>query len=128
MSSESYTFADFSGSASTDTICHKSPVVSYIDDPTSTSSTSRLSLNSSMTLVSNDPIWWPIINSSRVASYFMVAGSAGVIYDLVLTLGQEVELIWMQRWSLMSILYLSVRYLGVVYSMCVWMVNHLVLC
>ncbi|KAG2034977.1 hypothetical protein BDR03DRAFT_1012985 [Suillus americanus] len=69
-----------------------------------------------MTLISNSPIWWPVINSSRVVSYFMVAGSTGVIYDLVLTLGQEVELIWMQPWSLMSILYLSVRYLGIVFS------------
>ncbi|KAG2139176.1 uncharacterized protein EDB93DRAFT_1253104 [Suillus bovinus] len=76
-----------------------------------------LSLNNSMTLVSNDPSWWPIINSNRVSSYFtVVASSAGVIYDLVLTLGQEVELVWTQRWSLMSILYLSVRYLGVVYA------------
>lgn len=69
-----------------------------------------------MTLVSNDPIWWPTINSNRVASYFMVASCAGIIYDFMLTLGQEVELVWMQRWSLMSILYLSVRYLGIVYA------------
>ncbi|KAG1798175.1 uncharacterized protein HD556DRAFT_223898 [Suillus plorans] len=69
-----------------------------------------------MTLVSNDPTWWPTIHSNRVASYFMVAGSVGVIYDLVLTFGQEVELVWMQPWSLMSILYLSVRYLGIVYA------------
>lgn len=69
-----------------------------------------------MTLVSNDPSWWPTINSNRVASYFMVASCAGIIYDFMLTLGQEVELVWMQRWSLMSILYLGVRYLGIVYS------------
>jgi hypothetical protein len=69
-----------------------------------------------MTLVSNDPSWWPTINSNRVDSYFMVASCAGILYDFVLTLGQEVELVWMQRWSLMSILYLSVRYLGIVYA------------
>ncbi|KAG2365591.1 hypothetical protein BDR07DRAFT_1607429 [Suillus spraguei] len=69
-----------------------------------------------MTLVSNEPSWWPTVSSNRVASYFIVASSAGVIYDLVLTLGQEIELVWMQPWSLMSILYLSVRYLGIVYS------------
>ncbi|KAG2111374.1 hypothetical protein BD769DRAFT_68607 [Suillus cothurnatus] len=33
----------------------------------------------------------------------------------VLTLGQEVELIWRQRWSLMTLLYLSVRYGGIGY-------------
>ncbi|KAG1738376.1 uncharacterized protein EDB91DRAFT_457285 [Suillus paluster] len=59
-----------------------------------------------MTLVSNDPSWWPVI----------IASSAVVIYDCVLTLGQEVELIWRQRWSLMTILYLSVRYAGIPYA------------
>ncbi|KAG1744036.1 uncharacterized protein EDB91DRAFT_207723 [Suillus paluster] len=33
-----------------------------------------------------------------------------------LTFGQEVELIWRQRWSLMTALYLSVRYLGIIYA------------
>ncbi|KAG2124115.1 hypothetical protein BD769DRAFT_1640718 [Suillus cothurnatus] len=50
-----------------------------------------------MTIVSNDPI----------------AGSVGVIYDWGLTFGKEVELIWRQRWSLMTFLYLSVRYAGI---------------
>ncbi|KAG1834300.1 hypothetical protein DFJ58DRAFT_219296 [Suillus subalutaceus] len=31
----------------------------------------------------------------------------------VLTFGREVELIWRQRWSLMTFLYLSVRYVGI---------------
>ncbi|KAG0702317.1 hypothetical protein DFH29DRAFT_504425 [Suillus ampliporus] len=35
----------------------------------------------------------------------------------VLTFGQEVELIWQrQHWSLMTFLYLSVRYLGIIYA------------
>lgn len=34
----------------------------------------------------------------------------------VLTFGQEVELIWRQRWSLMTVLFLSVRYLGITYA------------
>ncbi|KAG2352834.1 hypothetical protein BDR07DRAFT_1435938 [Suillus spraguei] len=66
-----------------------------------------------MVLVSNDPSWWPSINASLIGSYFTVAASIGVIYDWGLTLGQEVELIWKQRWSLMTFLYLSVRYLGI---------------
>ncbi|KAG2367002.1 hypothetical protein BDR07DRAFT_382387 [Suillus spraguei] len=65
-----------------------------------------------MTIVSNDPIWWPAINSYRILSYFLVAAFTGVTYDWALTFGQEVELIWRQRWSLMTVLYLSVRYLG----------------
>ncbi|KAG2034937.1 hypothetical protein BDR03DRAFT_551619 [Suillus americanus] len=69
-----------------------------------------------MTLVSNDPIWWPSINSYRIASYFIVAASAGVMYDWALTFGHEVELIWRQNWSLMTGLYLSARYLGIIYT------------
>ncbi|KIK45359.1 hypothetical protein CY34DRAFT_801721 [Suillus luteus UH-Slu-Lm8-n1] len=35
-----------------------------------------------MTLViSDDPSWWPLINSYRVASYFVVAAFVGVMYD-----------------------------------------------
>ncbi|KAG2124139.1 hypothetical protein BD769DRAFT_1388938 [Suillus cothurnatus] len=85
-----------------------------------------------MTIVSDDPSWWPFINASLIGSYFVgswsvshtttvadlcchfvVAGSVGVIYDWGLTFGKEVELIWRQRWSLMTFLYLSVRYAGI---------------
>ncbi|KAG1861112.1 hypothetical protein DFJ58DRAFT_263416 [Suillus subalutaceus] len=34
-----------------------------------------------MTIVSNDPIWWPSINSDRVSSYFGVAAFIGVTYE-----------------------------------------------
>ncbi|KAG1743167.1 uncharacterized protein EDB91DRAFT_230449 [Suillus paluster] len=40
------------------------------------------------------------------------ASSVGVIYDWALTFGQEVELVWKKRWSLMTVLCLSVRYSG----------------
>ncbi|KAG2051933.1 hypothetical protein BDR06DRAFT_562755 [Suillus hirtellus] len=66
-----------------------------------------------MTMVSDDPAWWPTINANRSLSYYFVAVFVGVTYDWALTFGQEVELIWRQRWSLMTILYLSVRYLGI---------------
>jgi len=66
-----------------------------------------------MTIVSDDPNYWPTINAYRVQSYFIVAAFVGVTYDWALTFGQEVELIWRQRWSLMTVLYLSVRYLGI---------------
>ncbi|KAG1900347.1 uncharacterized protein F5891DRAFT_312395 [Suillus fuscotomentosus] len=52
-----------------------------------------------MAIVSDDPIWWPIVNSYRLGSYFVVAAFVAVIYDWALTFGQEVELIWRQRWS-----------------------------
>ncbi|KAG2367154.1 hypothetical protein BDR07DRAFT_1372981 [Suillus spraguei] len=69
-----------------------------------------------MVLVSNDPSWWPVINANVISSYFIVAASVGVMYDWGLTFGQEVELIWRQRWSLMTLLYLSVRYVGIRYA------------
>ncbi|OAX37024.1 hypothetical protein K503DRAFT_801560 [Rhizopogon vinicolor AM-OR11-026] len=61
-----------------------------------------------MTVVSNDPSWWPMIGFAREYTYFSVAVLVIVIYDWVLTFGQEVELIWRQRWSLMTVAYLAV--------------------
>ncbi|KIK45378.1 hypothetical protein CY34DRAFT_542502 [Suillus luteus UH-Slu-Lm8-n1] len=68
-----------------------------------------------MPTISNDPSWWPLINATRIGSYFIAAAFAGVMYDWVLTLAQEIELVWRQRWSLITFLYLSVRYLGMLY-------------
>ncbi|KAG2141191.1 uncharacterized protein EDB93DRAFT_1295080 [Suillus bovinus] len=69
-----------------------------------------------MTIVSNNPTWWPIINENQLLSYFLVAAVVGVTYDWALTFGQEVELVWRQRWSLMTVLYLGVRYLGILHA------------
>ncbi|KAG1806445.1 uncharacterized protein HD556DRAFT_1468653 [Suillus plorans] len=52
-----------------------------------------------MTLVSNDPNWWPLLYFYRFYSYFIAASSTVVIYDWVLTFGQEFELVLRQRWS-----------------------------
>ncbi|KAG2103759.1 uncharacterized protein F5147DRAFT_275193 [Suillus discolor] len=69
-----------------------------------------------MTFISNDPSWWLYINLDIFVSYWAVAAGVVVVYDWVLTLGQEIELIWRQRWSLMTILYLIIRYIGIPYS------------
>ncbi|KAG2047642.1 hypothetical protein BDR06DRAFT_1013655 [Suillus hirtellus] len=69
-----------------------------------------------MTIISSDPRWWPLINSHIIFSYLMVAASVGVIYDWMLAFGQEVELIWKQHWSSMTVLYLTVRYVGIIYA------------
>ncbi|KAG2339525.1 hypothetical protein BDR05DRAFT_620032 [Suillus weaverae] len=71
---------------------------------------------SNMTLVSNDPSWWPTISSNIFSSYWIVAAGVVVVYDWGLTLGQEIELILRQRWSLMTVLYLIIRYIGILYS------------
>ncbi|KAG1817880.1 hypothetical protein EV424DRAFT_1540232 [Suillus variegatus] len=69
-----------------------------------------------MTYVSNDHSWWPFISSHIFFGYWMVAAVVVVVYDWVLTLGQEIELIWRQHWSLMTVLYLIIRYIGIPYS------------
>jgi hypothetical protein len=56
-----------------------------------------------MTVVSNDPSWWPLISSYVFYSYWSVAAGVVVVYDWVLSLGQAIELIWM-------------RYIGIPYS------------
>ncbi|KAG2086536.1 uncharacterized protein F5147DRAFT_76854 [Suillus discolor] len=55
-----------------------------------------------MTTVSNNSSWWPIINSNIFYSYWIVAAGVVMIYDWVLTLGREIELIW-------------IRYFGIIY-------------
>ncbi|KIK41462.1 hypothetical protein CY34DRAFT_204027 [Suillus luteus UH-Slu-Lm8-n1] len=68
-----------------------------------------------MIVVSGGPSLWPVINFYVVFSYFIVAGSTVVVYDWALGLGKEFELVWSQRWSFMTILYLSLRTAGVIY-------------
>jgi uncharacterized membrane protein len=69
-----------------------------------------------MTIISNDPAWWPFISSSQLLAYIIAAISTVIVYDWVLTFRKEVELIWRQRWSFMTLLYISVRYVGILYS------------
>ncbi|KAG1738343.1 uncharacterized protein EDB91DRAFT_454165 [Suillus paluster] len=69
-----------------------------------------------MFVISNNPSWWPLIDRNRVYSYFVVASCVAVIYDWALTFGQEVELIWRQRWSFMTLLYFGARYAVIPYA------------
>ncbi|OAX35392.1 hypothetical protein K503DRAFT_773529 [Rhizopogon vinicolor AM-OR11-026] len=39
-----------------------------------------------------------------------------VVYDWALTFGQEVDLFWRHRWSLMTLIYLGIRYIGILFS------------
>ncbi|KAG2109679.1 uncharacterized protein F5147DRAFT_149111 [Suillus discolor] len=72
-----------------------------------------------MTVVSNDPSWWPYVNFSILFSYWIVAAGIVVVYDWLLTLAQEIDLIWTQRWSLVTVLYLVTRYVGIPYSVAI---------
>ncbi|KAG1737903.1 uncharacterized protein EDB91DRAFT_474416 [Suillus paluster] len=68
-----------------------------------------------MSLDLNYAGWWPVVDFNLNFSYFVVASSVAVIYDWALTFGQEFELVWRRRWSLMKALYLGVRYGGILY-------------
>ncbi|OAX32401.1 hypothetical protein K503DRAFT_609088 [Rhizopogon vinicolor AM-OR11-026] len=70
-----------------------------------------------MTIVSDDPSWWPLIETNGIFTYFTFACFAAVIYDWALTFGQEVELVWRQRRSLVTVLYLILRYSGFLYPL-----------
>lgn len=68
-----------------------------------------------MTTASSDPNLWPQIKLFRFYSYFVVASFAAMMYDWALTFEQEIELIWRKRWSLMTMLYLSLRCAGIIF-------------
>ncbi|KAG2113445.1 uncharacterized protein F5147DRAFT_46083 [Suillus discolor] len=76
-----------------------------------------------MTLISNDPTWLPFISMSVLLSYFAVVYFTVVVYDWVLTFGQEFELVWKQRWSFMTVLYICVRCMGLSYSVIIVLWN-----
>ncbi|KAG1764315.1 hypothetical protein EDD22DRAFT_456080 [Suillus occidentalis] len=76
-----------------------------------------------MTFISNDPSWWSYIYFDVFSSYWMVAAGVVVVYDWGSAIGQEIELIWRQRWSLMTVLYLVIRYIGIPYSVANVLVN-----
>ncbi|KAG2114913.1 hypothetical protein BD769DRAFT_1673367 [Suillus cothurnatus] len=54
--------------------------------------------------------------SLKQSHYWIVAAGVVVVYDWVLTIGQEIDLIWRQHWSLMKAMYLVIRYIGIPYS------------
>lgn len=69
-----------------------------------------------MILLSIDPSGWPDNDTHHVATYVLVASSTAILYDWALIFRQEVELIWTRRWSFMTLLYVIVRYVGILYS------------
>ncbi|KAG2143679.1 hypothetical protein DEU56DRAFT_910809 [Suillus clintonianus] len=67
--------------------------------------------------VSNDPTLWPFLSAVQFSGYFQVVSFAVVVYDWALTFAQEFELIWRQRWSFMTVIYICVRYIGILFSL-----------
>ncbi|KAG1735640.1 uncharacterized protein EDB91DRAFT_1144466 [Suillus paluster] len=76
-----------------------------------------------MTMVSKNPSWCPYLEWCRVLNYFIVISSTVVVYDWILTFPQEFQLIWRRRWSHITVLYICVRYLGILYSVVYLLAN-----
>ncbi|KAG2104661.1 uncharacterized protein F5147DRAFT_838217 [Suillus discolor] len=55
-----------------------------------------------MTFISNDPSYWPHISWNIFLSYWTVAAVVVMLYDWVLTLSGEIELIWVSDKSSVS--------------------------
>lgn len=69
-----------------------------------------------MSSVSDDASWLALVDAYRVYGYFIAASSVVVLYDWALTFGQEIDLVWRQRWSFTTTLLLIVRYIGLFYA------------
>jgi hypothetical protein len=67
-----------------------------------------------MTNVLDDTAIWA--NFSCLYNYFLAASCIMVVYDWALTFAQEFELILRKRWSFMTVLYICVRYIGILNS------------
>ncbi|KAH6904954.1 hypothetical protein BKA70DRAFT_1192614 [Coprinopsis sp. MPI-PUGE-AT-0042] len=53
-----------------------------------------------------------MVSMARANALWQAAGSAIVFYDHLTTLDQEIELIWLRKWSFTSFLFLVTRYVG----------------
>ncbi|TFK63341.1 hypothetical protein BDN72DRAFT_329309 [Pluteus cervinus] len=55
-----------------------------------------------------------VVDAIRIIQYFTLASSTVYLYDLLLTLGSEIDLLWPSKWTLMKVLYLLQRYLPLI--------------
>ncbi|KAF9024514.1 hypothetical protein BDZ89DRAFT_120100 [Hymenopellis radicata] len=62
-----------------------------------------------------------VLQHRQVVTYFDISASALYLFDYLLTLSDEVELIWHAKWNITKILYLLTRYLPfVVIAVAMW--------
>ncbi|EDR02800.1 uncharacterized protein LACBIDRAFT_295379 [Laccaria bicolor S238N-H82] len=66
-----------------------------------------------------------IVESMRLVTYFDVAGATMFLYDYLLTLGMEVELVWSSKGTFMKVLYFAQRYLPFVDAVALCLLNQL---
>ncbi|KIK00681.1 hypothetical protein K443DRAFT_678976 [Laccaria amethystina LaAM-08-1] len=65
------------------------------------------------------------VESVRLVTYFDVAGSTMFLYDYLITLGMEVDLVWSSKWTFMKMLYFAQRYLPFVDAVALCFLNQL---
>ncbi|KAG8955817.1 hypothetical protein FRC03_011037 [Tulasnella sp. 419] len=70
-----------------------------------------------MDIVTNERLYFLVVGRTLTTRYTTLCAGVWLIYDWMLTLGDEVELIWSTDWSLAGKpLYLFVRYGGMIYQ------------
>ncbi|KIM61537.1 hypothetical protein SCLCIDRAFT_876481 [Scleroderma citrinum Foug A] len=57
-----------------------------------------------------------LLPAIRMQSETRVAVTVLLCYEYILTLDQEIEVIWKRRWNLSTALYVFVRYFGTLYN------------
>ncbi|KAL4081339.1 hypothetical protein V8B97DRAFT_1922020 [Scleroderma yunnanense] len=75
-------------------------------------------LNDSPIPVDELPTYYEMLSAIQMNQEVHLAISIVLVYEYFLTLDQEVEFIWKQRWRPSSALYIFVRYFGTLYNLC----------
>ncbi|TFK62651.1 hypothetical protein BDN72DRAFT_382160 [Pluteus cervinus] len=55
-----------------------------------------------------------LVSAARINQYITFSSAALYLYDLLLTLGLEVDLLWPSKWTLIKVVYLLQRYLPLI--------------
>jgi len=55
------------------------------------------------------------VQQTQIVNYIEVSAVAWLLYDMCLTFGRELKLIWKSKWSFVKVLYILSRYYGASY-------------
>lgn len=65
------------------------------------------------------------VGAMRLVTYFNVSAAAMLVYDYFLTLGMEVDLVWLSAWGPMKVLFIVQRYLPFIDAATFSLINQL---
>ncbi|KAL4076363.1 hypothetical protein J3A83DRAFT_2184930 [Scleroderma citrinum] len=74
-------------------------------------------LNGSPIPVDELPMYYDYASAAQLSNQVYVAVSIVLLYEYFLTLDQEIDFIWRQRWTPSNVLYIFVRYFGTLYNL-----------